>query len=334
MHTTLTIHVSAFQTTTASSLKTAKSTLTHAQLSNDSSRRFEDVVERIHKTLIIAPVVSAPSPSVRVRSVFSTSSQTPRAVTGRRKVCQLINHTFASMQTQVLETSHSGATMNVGVDQNNSTVSETSDPTPPGPEGQIEIPFVPAHKRQTLSSSQDHQFKDDTIIVVGQAVARQRKRKRDKARGISSVSQSTSELRLGGPEASTSTVNYDREVEEFDYSSVPNLLDDEGMHGHARGVHEGDERRRKKQRHGKGMLMTSDRYTVRFLRGIGFAFTFAQDGVRYPGILSGSSTKSWEFFLSFYTPRLRVTEIYSRIWTLRLRQLPGTAARPTRSKEW
>lgn len=55
-----------------SSLSTTKSALTHAQASNDPGKRFEDIVQKIRNTLIIAPVASMPSvvSSVRVRRVF------------------------------------------------------------------------------------------------------------------------------------------------------------------------------------------------------------------------------------------------------------------------
>lgn len=163
-----------------------------------------------------------------------------------------------SKQTQALETSHSGVPINVGMHQSDSLVPEgSSDPIPPGPEGQIEIPFVPAHERQTLLNPQNHQLKDDTIVVVGHSGASRRKRKRDKAKGVTSSSQSKSVTRLGDAETSPSTGDHDWEVEEFDYSSIPNLLDNESKHGGARGVHEDDERKKKKQRHGKGMLMAS-----------------------------------------------------------------------------
>ncbi|KAI9462261.1 ribonuclease H-like domain-containing protein [Boletus coccyginus] len=176
------------ETTAASSSGTTRSTLTRAQMSGDSAECFKDLMEKIHKTLVIAPVVSMPS--------FATSAQV------------------------------------------------RSSDISPGPAGQIEIPFVPAHKRQTLSNPQSYELKDDTIVVVGQAGTRQRKRKRDKARGVASPSQSKSGT-------SASTGDHDQEVEEFDYSSVPNLLDNESKREDARGVLEED-RRKKKQRQGKG----------------------------------------------------------------------------------
>ena len=205
-------------------------------------------MEKIHRTLVIAPVVSMPSfaTSVQVRRVFPRHRRRPRAAIGPRDVPQLTYCAFTWMQTQTLL---SGVPANAGIDQNNSAVPEASD-IPLGPAGQIEIPFVPAHKRQTLANPQNFELKGDTVVVVGQAGTRQRKRKRDKVRGVASVSQPKSGT-------SASTGDRDQEEEEFDYSSVPNLLDNESKRGDARGVHEEDERRKKKQRHGKGMSMSS-----------------------------------------------------------------------------
>lgn len=193
-----------------------------------------------------------------------------------RDVTQLTRYAFALIQMQALDTSLS----DIGMNQNSSTVPEASDISP-GPAGQIEIPFVPAHKRQTLSDPQSYELKDDTIVVVGQAGTRQRKRKRDKARGVASPSQSK-------PGTSASTGDYDQEVEEFDYSSVPNLLDDESKREDVRGVLEED-RRKKKQRQGKGVSMSSpDRHskkcqlhTLCFLHGIFFVFTLTRDNICY-----------------------------------------------------
>lgn len=255
---------------------------------------------------------------------FPRHRRPPRSVTGRRYVPQLTNRVFASMQTQALETSLSGVLVNVEVDQNYSAVPATSDPILPGPEGQIEIPFVPAHKRQTLSNPQNYEIKDDTIVVVGQAGARQRKRRRDKARGIPPTSQLKSGTRLGGAETSAFTADHDREAEEFDYSSIPNLLDDESKHGGALVVHEEDERRTKKQRHAKGMLTSSpdqcfwgkcEHHTLCFLRGIRFVFNLARDKICYPSTCSwcyGRQSIGESLFL-LSIPRLPVAEIYSRI---------------------
>ena len=155
---------------------------------------------------------------------------------------------------QALDAPHSSDPVNDGMRQSDTAAPEVSDPIPPGPEGQIEIPFVPSHKRQNLLNPQDEP-KDDTIVVVGRANARQRKRKREKAKGITPTSQSNFASR--STESPAPTNDYDQEMEEFDYSRVPNLLDTESKPD-ARGLHDEDERKRKKQRHGKGMLITFD----------------------------------------------------------------------------
>lgn len=203
-----------------------------------------------------------------------------RAAFGRRDVTQLTHCAFPSTQTQALEASFSNVPMNPAKDGDNSAASNASD-IPPGPAGQIEIPFIPAHKRQTLSNQQNCELMDDTIVIVGQAGTRQRKRKRDKAR-VTSTSQLKSGTQSTGAETSPSIGGHDQEAEVFDYSSVPNLLDDESKHGDTRGGHEEDERTKKKQRHGKGMPTSSpDRqlkqkchwYMLWFLRGICSVFT-------------------------------------------------------------
>lgn len=140
------------------------------------------------------------------------------------------------------------------IEENSSAAPETSD-IPPGPAGQVEIPFVPAHKRQALANPDNRELKDDTIVFVGRANTR-RKQRGDKAR-IALTSRSKSEPQSSGTGAPSATHD-DREIEEFDYSSVPNFLDSESKHGNARGMHEESERKKKKQRHdGKGMPMSS-----------------------------------------------------------------------------
>lgn len=72
--------------------------------------------------------------------------------------------------------------------------------------GQVEIPFIPSNQRQSHFAP----VSDDTIVLVGQA--RQKKRKRTKRKIIDNSS-------IGDRENSA-----DDEV--FDYATVPNLLDD------------------------------------------------------------------------------------------------------------
>ena len=217
------------------------------------------------------------------------------------------------MQTQALDTSLS----DVGMNQNSSTVPEVSDISS-SPAGQIEIPFVPAHKRQTLSNPQNYELKDDTIVVVGQAGTRQRKRKRDKARGVASPSQSK-------PGTSASTGDHDQEAEEFDYSSVPNLLDNESKREDAWGVLEEDSRRKKKQRQGKGVSMSSpkrhlkkcERHTLCFLHGNFFVFILHETTSAIHAFAPWCNGRQsiCESLVLLLIPGLRVTDICSRVRT-------------------
>ncbi|KAF8133915.1 ribonuclease H-like domain-containing protein [Boletus edulis] len=183
-------------------------------ISGDSAERFKDLVEKIHKTLV--------SRTTRIGAIVY-------------RLCQGTLLRFPFIRR---------------TDKNNAAVPGASDILT-GPAGQVEIPFVPAHRRQTISNPQN-ELEDDTIVFVGAGGTRQRKRKRDQARATASMSQSKSEAHLGDAEISISTDDHDQEVKEFDYSSVPNLLDDESTHGDTRGMHEEDGRK-KKQRHGKGL---------------------------------------------------------------------------------
>ena len=185
------------------------------------------------------------------------------------------------MQTQAVGMSLPNLPVDAGMDENNSAMPNTADI--PASTIAHEVSFVPAYQRQTLPNPQNLGLKDDTIVVVGQAGTRQRKRKRDKARVVS-TSRLKSGTQSGGAETSASIGDHDQEVEEFDYSTVSNLLDDEGEHGNTRGMHEENERRKKKQRHGKGVSTflrstfekkECERRMLRFLRGICFVIALA-----------------------------------------------------------
>ncbi|KAF9221508.1 hypothetical protein BS17DRAFT_784858 [Gyrodon lividus] len=171
-------------TTTSSGAR--KSTFTHERIPN-AAERFKALVEKIHKTLVIAPVVPTPAVSVK---------------------------------TEPRESTQSGIFINASTNSS-STAPSVSASTPAA---QVEIPFVPAHQRQsTLNPLIYAPLEDDTIIVVGQGGARQRKRKREKTRGLGQIAPSKSGARSGA-----STSDQGGEVEEFDYSNVPNLLDGDG----------------------------------------------------------------------------------------------------------
>ena len=93
--------------------------------------------------------------------------------------------------------------------------------------GQIEIPFIPLNKRQSHLGP----ISDDTIVVVGQA--RQKKRKREKSKAMDKPS-------IGDREDTG-------EDEAFDYAAVPNLLDDVPPVPEGLGT-----RKKKKQKDAKG----------------------------------------------------------------------------------
>ncbi|KAI6041415.1 hypothetical protein EDC04DRAFT_2669470 [Pisolithus marmoratus] len=168
----------------------------------NASDRFRAIVERIHRTLVIAPVVSVPTTVPTVESTIPNDTPKPLNATP--------------------------------LDSGKSTSALCE------PAGQIEIPFVPEHQRQSRSSLRVYTpMEDDTIVIVGQAGARQRKRKREKNRGT------ISQLRSG---SGASVDDQEAEVEAFDYSSVPNLLD-EGSQKETTG--EDNDRKNKKQRKSK-----------------------------------------------------------------------------------
>ncbi|KAH7885166.1 hypothetical protein F5I97DRAFT_1937438 [Phlebopus sp. FC_14] len=195
--------------TTASSmsiLSTPMSRLTQTQTSNATSERFKNLVTRIHRTLVVAPVVPTVS------------------------------------ETKIQDISGLDVTTAEGVQDTSLTVPVASNLTSSTPATQVEIPFVPVHQRQSTSNALLYTpLEDDTIVVVGQAGARQRKRKRDKNRGL--VSKSAVEASAG---------NNDGDVTEFDYSKVPNLLDGDAAEGNP-GVAGEESERRKRRKQGKGL---------------------------------------------------------------------------------
>jgi len=90
-------------------------------------------------------------------------------------------------------------------------VAVTTAPVDGGTGMQVEIPFIPLSQRQTAA------VVDDSIVVVGQA--RQKKRKRERTKTIDESIKSNGKAKEGEMEA-------EGEPEAFDFSSVPNILDD------------------------------------------------------------------------------------------------------------
>jgi exosome complex exonuclease RRP6 len=135
------------------------------------------------------------------------------------------------------------------------SAAETTSGTQSGPTGQVEIPFVPAAQRRPAH------MVDDAIIVVGQA--RQKKRKRY---NVSIAQDLESEVvplpgmdfdTLADGNQSKKSYNKKRQDEDlsanpqepFDYSSVPNILDDIPTPEPGSTV-----RKKKKQKQSKGEL--------------------------------------------------------------------------------
>ncbi|KAF7354798.1 Exosome complex exonuclease RRP6 [Mycena sanguinolenta] len=125
---------------------------------------------------------------------------------------------------------------------------------------QVEVPYVPASQRTTKNAAEV--IVDDSIVVVGQA--RQKKRKRaktdtgvdgdgDSASPAPANSATPKKKKLPKTESGAETEKPgEAEVETFDFSAVPNLLDDV--------PNEEDNRvkKKKKQKQGKDKPMYGD----------------------------------------------------------------------------
>jgi len=94
---------------------------------------------------------------------------------------------------------------------------------------QEEIPFVPASQRPAREEE------SDTIVVVGQV---HKKRKRKAARTFASDQDVTSSVNTEEP---------------FDFSFVPNILDDDPEAGKGEGEETGKKRKRQKKMNKKGL---------------------------------------------------------------------------------
>jgi exosome complex exonuclease RRP6 len=101
---------------------------------------------------------------------------------------------------------------------------EASNAVAGAPDMQIEIPYIPATQRKTITHEAD-----DSIVVVGQARPKKRKRHLKSTTGgkgsvVSNETLNTSDPR-GIPDSDSAPEP--QEVQEpFDFSSVPNILDD------------------------------------------------------------------------------------------------------------
>lgn len=136
-----------------------------------SRKTFSDLVTQIHRTLVIAP-------------------NQPQIIQVGSQIISQSNLSSGSVSTQ--------PAMPI------STMAEAE--APDGILGQVEIPFIPTDQRQPRLAP----VSDDTIVVVGQA--RQKKRRRIKTTAF------------GNPPTGDQDDTGEDEV--FDYTTVPNLLDD------------------------------------------------------------------------------------------------------------
>ena len=105
----------------------------------------------------------------------------------------------------------------------------------------VEIPFIPAPQRSIKALEDEEQ---DTIVVVGQA---RRKRKRPKASpdGVEAVSSSAGE-KIKKTKVKNGDEAKDEDVEVFDFSAVPNILDDNPNLGNEKNNKKRREKRVKK----------------------------------------------------------------------------------------
>jgi exosome complex exonuclease RRP6 len=86
---------------------------------------------------------------------------------------------------------------------------------------EVEIPYIPASQRKVT------QVVDDSIVVVGQARQKKRKRAKITPGGIEpSVSAEASKLKEAGERGVVANNESTSNEEPFDFSAVPNILDD------------------------------------------------------------------------------------------------------------
>ncbi|KAF8211725.1 hypothetical protein K438DRAFT_1807803 [Mycena galopus ATCC 62051] len=114
---------------------------------------------------------------------------------------------------------------------------------------QVEVPYVPAAQRTTKVV----EVVDDSIVVVGQARQKKRKRNKNDTGMDDRDGASPATADSASPKKTPKTEKHDgEEVEAFDFSTVPNLLDN---------VHNGEDNRvkkKKKQKQGKDKQFYGD----------------------------------------------------------------------------
>ncbi|KAK7464754.1 exosome nuclease subunit [Stygiomarasmius scandens] len=182
------------------SISTTKSTTSKAQQS-ETPRRFEEVVAKIHSTLVIGASVPIARPVGKISTTITDTTATLTATAGHDS------------------------------EEENETLSSKI---------QVELPFIPASQRASSSKSAVA-IQDDTIVVVGQARRKkENKRKRDKVKldedeiesGEAVNGQEANEDEVSRPKTKRSkktpkkeTSSDEQELGTFDFSSTPNILD-------------------------------------------------------------------------------------------------------------
>ncbi|KAJ3571226.1 hypothetical protein NP233_g3891 [Leucocoprinus birnbaumii] len=169
-------------------------------------------------------------------SITSESLSTPERQAGATKfqeVVARINSTLviaptAPKATPAITTSTTTATATTTTEETQETSTEM----------QIEIPFVPASQRQAQPPMEEKE--KDTIVVVGQS--KSKKRKRTKSALSTDKLSSKSKAKANGSEEEGAG-----DEEQFDFASVPNILDDNPQI-----MDEKEKRVKKKQKKGKG----------------------------------------------------------------------------------
>ncbi|KAG2130661.1 ribonuclease H-like domain-containing protein [Suillus bovinus] len=185
-----------------------------------SAKVSSPVVQRASSSLFglrTAVADEGSSYSASRSSLFGTSlpsrmtpqSSVPSISTSRKKFNDLVTRIHRTLIIQIGSQTVSQSSVSSGSASTQSTMpvsTMASAEAPDGILGQAEIPFIPTDQRQPRLAP----VSDDTIVVVGQA--RQKKRKRIKTT-VLGKSQSGDQDDTG-------------EDEVFDYTTVPNLLDD------------------------------------------------------------------------------------------------------------
>ncbi|THU91472.1 hypothetical protein K435DRAFT_780706 [Dendrothele bispora CBS 962.96] len=165
----------------------------------ETPRRFEEVVARIHSTLVVG--ASVPVPIARPEAKVSA-------------VDNIVKNTLTAVVDHIAEDENGTLSSNV----------------------QIELPFIPASQRASLTKDATA-AKDDTIVVVGQVrQKREKKRKRDKSKAGEDVigDSEAADMSEGGhlsakrskkASGSGNGSPDEQELEPFDFSSAPSILD-------------------------------------------------------------------------------------------------------------